>query len=141
MLADKLFGSTLELLGKSIDLRARKHSMISGNLANAETPGYTPSTLDFEAELKHAVQTKLGKRNSTPPHPRHIPLKGQAAELEAVRGRVMEVPAGPAGRDGNGVELEAEMSRMMENQILYNASVQILAKKFEGLKTAIRDGR
>jgi flagellar basal-body rod protein FlgB len=36
------------------------------------------------------------------------------------------------------VELEGEMGRMVENQIMYNASVQILAKKFEGLRTAIK---
>ena len=42
------------------------------------------------------------------------------------------------GPDGNGVELESEMGRMAENQIMYNATVQLLGKKFEGLKQAIR---
>jgi flagellar basal-body rod protein FlgB len=55
-----------------------------------------------------------------------------------VEGKVIETPAPTPGRDNNGVELEAEMSRMAENQIMYNASIQILTKKFEGMKYAIK---
>jgi flagellar basal-body rod protein FlgB len=36
------------------------------------------------------------------------------------------------------VELEGEMGRMGENQIMYNATVQLLGKKFEMMKQAIR---
>jgi flagellar basal-body rod protein FlgB len=36
------------------------------------------------------------------------------------------------------VDIEAEMGKMAENQILYNASVQMIAKKFDGLRQAIR---
>ncbi len=55
-----------------------------------------------------------------------------------MQGTVIETPAGSLGRDGNGVELENEMGKLVENQILYNASVQIIAKQFETLKTAIK---
>ncbi|KAF0219424.1 MAG: flagellar basal-body rod protein [Geobacteraceae bacterium] len=136
---DGIFGTTVDLVSKSLDLRAKNQNHISANLANAETPGYIPKTLSFEGELKGALK---GKGNATPAvtHPRHIPLKGKAANLEGVQGEVVETPAATIGRDGNGVELENEMSKMMENQIMYNASVQILGKKFEGLKQAIKGG-
>lgn len=139
MALDGIFGTTVDLVSKSLDLRAKNQNHISANLANAETPGYIPKTLSFEGELKDALK---GKGNATPAitHPRHIPLKGKAANLEGVQGEVIETPAVNIGRDGNGVELENEMSKMMENQIMYNASVQILGKKFEGLKQAIKGG-
>jgi flagellar basal-body rod protein FlgB len=138
MPVDKLFNTTIDLLGKSIDMRARNHNHLSANVANAETPGYTPQRLSFEGELKEALQDKKKGVSVEPPHPRHIPIKGNTAQLDAVQGRVVETPAITMGRDGNRVELENEMAQMAENQIMYNASIQILAKKFEGLKSAIK---
>jgi flagellar basal-body rod protein FlgB len=136
MPVDKLFNTTIDLLGKSIDMRARNHNHLSANVANAETPGYTPQRLSFEGELKEALQEK--RVPAQPANPRHIPIKGSAAKLGAVQGRLIETPAATMGRDGNRVELENEMAQMAENQIMYNASIQILAKKFEGLKSAIK---
>lgn len=130
-----LFSTTVELLGKSLDLRAKRHTLIASNLANVETPGYTPSDLSFEGQLKGALN-KGGTVQIT--NPRHIPLKGGAATLDRVQGDLVQLQSKSAGPDGNGVEMESEMGRMAENQIMYNASVQLLAKKFEGLKQAIR---
>lgn len=138
MPVDKLFNTTIELLGKNIDLRARNHNHLSANIANAETPGYTPRRLSFEGELKDALQEKKKGLSQQPANPRHIPIKGSSAKLDAVQGRIVATPATTVGRDGNSVELESEMGQMAENQIMFNASVQILAKKFESLKSAIK---
>ena len=137
MPVDKLFGTTVDVLAKSIDLRARRHAMISANLANVETPNYAPTGLSFEDELRGALKGNRGAGQSLT-NPRHIPLKGQAASLGEVHGRVIDTSAGTPGKDNNGVELEAEMARMAENQVMYNATVQMINKKFEGLKTAIK---
>lgn len=137
---DNIFGTTVDLLAKSIDLRSRSHTMISANLANVETPNYTPTNLSFENELKGALK---GKKAGTPPltNPRHIPLKGQGDSIQQVQGVVIETPSLSPGKDSNGVELEAEMSRMVENQIMYNASIQILTKQFNDIRSAIRENK
>ena len=134
-----IFGTTIELLGKTLDLRAKRQELISANLANAETPGYTPSDISFEAQLKGALN-RGAPSSSTPANPRFIPLKGEgsSAALDQVRGELIEIPGRDTGRDGNGVEMESEMGRMAENQIMYNASVQLLTKKFEMMKQAIK---
>jgi len=131
-----IFGTTIELLGKTLDLRTQRQNLISANLANVETPGYTPTDISFEGELKSAL--KKGPVTQSP-NPRHIPLKGGGnVGLQQVTGQMIELPAKSAGPDGNGVEMESEMGRMSENQIMYNASVQLLTKKFEMMKQAIR---
>jgi len=137
MALDGIFNTTIRLLEKNLDLRARNQNLISANLANAETPGYIPKGLTFEGELKDALINRGGE---SPPvtHPGHIPLKGRSAGLDRVQGTVTETPDGSVGHDGNGVELETEMGRLAENQILYNATIQLAVKKFEGLKTAIK---
>jgi flagellar basal-body rod protein FlgB len=137
MALDGIFNTTIRLLEKNLDLRARNQNLISANLANAETPGYIPKRLTFEGELKDALKNRGG---DTPPltNPRHIPLKGRSAGLDRVQGTMIEAPDGSVGHDGNGVELENEMGKLAENQILYNATVQLAVKKFEMLKTAIK---
>jgi len=137
MALDGIFNTTIRLLEKNLDLRAMNQNLISANLANAETPGYIPKRLSFEGELKDALKNRGG---DTPPltDPRHIPLNGRSAGLDRVQGTIIEAPDGSVGDDGNGVELENEMGRLAENQILYNATIQLAVKKFEGLKTAIK---
>jgi flagellar basal-body rod protein FlgB len=139
MSVDALFSTTIDLLGKSLDLRARNQNRISANIANAETPGYTPTALSFEQELKDALRDRGGTAQSTA-NPRHIPLKGARGDLDRVEGTLVETPAGSPSRDGNGVELENEMGRMVENQIMFNADVQLLTKKFQELTLAIKGG-
>ncbi len=140
MQLDGLFNTTVELVGKSIDLRAKNQNLIASNIANAETPNYVPKALDFEEELQGALK---GARKGAPAmtHPRHLPIKGAAKGFQSVSGRIVETPAKTPGKDGNAVELEGEMSKMSENQIMYNASVQILTKQFTELRTALREGK
>ena len=139
MPVDGIFNTTIELLRKSIDLRIKNQNLISSNIANAETPNYIPKSLVFEDELQGALK---GGQTGTPAvtNPRHIPLKGTKDRLESVTGRVVETPAKTPGKDGNAVELEEEMTKLSENQIMYNASVQILSRTFSDLRTAVKGG-
>ena len=144
MRIDGIFNSTIDLLGKSVDLRAKNQNLIASNIANAETPNFVPKTLAFEEELQGALKSRqAGQRTSSAPHIRHIPIRGAGtgSALQSVSGRVIDTPANTPGKDGNAVELENEMGNMAENQIMFNASVQMLNKKFEGLRTAIREGK
>jgi flagellar basal-body rod protein FlgB len=134
-----IFSTTIDVLGKSIDLRAKSQNLISSNIANAETPNYVPKTLNFESELQGAIK---GKSRGAGPvtNDRHIALKGASSRIQSVSGKVVETPSKTPGKDGNAVEIENEMSRLVENQIMYNASVQILSKKFEGLRNVLKGG-
>lgn len=139
MRIDGLFNSTINLLGKSVDLRAKNQNLIASNIANVETPNFVPKSLAFEDELQGAL--KNGSRGGSAPaatHPRHIQIHGSGGGLQSVSGKIIETPASTPGKDGNAVELENEMGKMTENQVMFNASVQMLSKKFEGLRTAIK---
>lgn len=142
MRVDGMFTTTIDLLGKSIDLRSRNQNLIASNIANAETPQYVPKTLSFENELQGALKhDSHSSRGAAITNNRHIPLKaGGASGVRDVTGKIIETPAKTPGKDGNAVEMEDEMGKMVENQIMFNASVQMLTKKFDGLRTAIKGG-
>lgn len=134
-----IFDTTISLLGKSMDLRAQNHNRLSANIANAETPGYTPTSLSFEKELKEALREE-SSGGAPAGNARALFLRGDETPFDLVQGTVVAEPSGTVGRDGNGVELESEMGRMATNQIMYNADVQLMTKKFEVLKLAIKGG-
>jgi flagellar basal-body rod protein FlgB len=139
MSIDNMFGKTISLLAKNLDMRAKRHEYIAGNIANVETPNYTPKSFSFEKELQETVKKKQhGVEGSVTTHPRHIPLKGAAGKVDEVHGVVEEKASRSLSGDGNGVDMEIEMGKLAENQILFNASIQILAKKFAGLKEVLK---
>lgn len=141
MAIDEIFGSTINLISKNLELRAKNHMYIAGNIAHVETPYYVPKTLSFEKELKDVVnKQEKGSNGLHLTNPRHIPLKGMAGGVDEVQGTLEHTPSKSTGKDGNGVDIDREMGKLVENQILYNASIQVLSKKFECLKTAIKGG-
>jgi flagellar basal-body rod protein FlgB len=129
-----LFGSTIRVLEQSLDLRQQRQQVIASNIANAQTPGYIPARLPFEAGLKQAEQAQPGAAGLT--HPGHIPLKGSSAAPRVER------LADQAGiGDGNGVSLDQEMVDLAENQILFEAGAQMIGQKLGLLKYIAGDGR
>jgi len=55
--------------------------------------------------------------------------------------RIAEDPYSRIGNDSNTVDLDREMMKLNQNQILYTASAQIIEQKLAALKDAIRSIR
>ena len=129
-----LFGSTIGVLEKSLDLRQQRQQVIASNIANAQTPGYVPARLNFEEGLKQAQQPQPGTPALT--HPGHMPLKGSGGSA-----RIERNPDQTGIGDGNGVSLDREMLDLAENQILFEAGTQMVGQKLGLLKYIAGDGR
>lgn len=133
-----LFSGTIDMLSRSLDLRARNHEMLLNNVANADTPDYQPFSVNVEQSLQRELQsgstTRLELTNeqhlagrSTSPDP--------SAAVESDTGDPLHFRG-----DGNGVDIDAEMTSLARNTLLYKTSAQIVAAKFKGLKNAITGG-
>ena len=131
------FDSTLQLLRKVLDLRSQNQQVISSNIANADTPGFAPSELQFEDELRSVVQGN-GLRPVTT-HPNHISLT--ANSVQTVSGTLVQKPDQSGIGDENGVNVDQEMINLAENQILYEAAAQLLKKKIGIMKYVVQDGK
>jgi flagellar basal-body rod protein FlgB len=134
-----IFDKTMRLLQRSLDLRSARQRVISSNLANEETPGYRASELTFMDQLQSAHKGRLPIVMAAT-QSRHFGLHGPQG-VQAVTGKLSEVPAGDLPLDANSVNLELEMAKLSENAMQYNAAATILAKKFHGLLNVIREGR
>lgn len=133
-MADGLFGGTINLLGRSLDIRSMRHNLISSNIANQETPGYKAVDIDFKTALSTAEGEPLPLTRSDELHARGT-SGGSAGTVSVQEAGVDE------GYDKNSVNIEKEMAKMAENTLMYNAAADILARKFNGLEYAVREGR
>ena len=135
----RIFDQTIQLLERTLDLRSARQRVIASNLANEETPGYRASELNFMDQLRSAQQGRLPVVLAAT-QPRHFGLHG-AQGVQAVTGKLSEVPASDLPLDANSVNLELEMAKLSDNAMQYNTAATIIAKKFQGLLNVIREGR
>ncbi len=132
------FDTQMQLLSKVLDLRAEKAQVISSNIANAETPGYSPSVFDFEQDLRSAIK-RTGTVDLKTSHNNHISLG--PAGFDSVTGKIRKVPDQSGIGDENGVSVDQEMIALSENQILYETSALLLKKRISLLKHVISGGQ
>jgi flagellar basal-body rod protein FlgB len=133
----EIFDPSMNLLSKVLDLRAANGKIISSNIANAETPGYSPTRFDFEQELRQAVN-RNGFSLATS-HPSHIPPA--AAGLDSVSGSAMKHTDKTGIGDKNGVNVDEEMMSLSENEIMYETAAQLLKKKMSLFGYVIQGGQ
>ena len=134
----KVFDSNLTLLEKSLSLRTQRNAMIASNIANRETPRYRAQDLVFEKDLMRALHTdRPGPLKVS--NPRHF--DGIDREpIELVKGRQINSFNPDPRMDGNTVDLDKEMSKLAENQLMFQAAARAISWKFRLLKTAITEG-
>lgn len=132
-----LFDKTTDGLAAAINFRQLNHSVTSSNIANAETPGYKAKKLDFEQALARALDTD-GLNKMSASHPDHF-LNGVGG-MTNLSADVYDNPEGPITNDGNTVDLEKEMAKLSENNILYKAAIQLINKKMASLRYSVTEG-
>ncbi|MBW1915237.1 MAG: flagellar basal body rod protein FlgB [Deltaproteobacteria bacterium] len=127
-LQGKFMDRTARILSRMLDFRSASQRVVSGNLANADTPGYKPREISFDEMLQNASgKGDTGLMTTDPDHISHSTVNtGESF-------RITEA-------ETDELNLETEMAKMMQNNLLYEASAKLLSKKFEMLKTAIASG-
>lgn len=134
MLGNGLVDKTALLLKKTLDLRMQNQQVIAGNVANAQTPGYKAQRLEFDKALRQAVDGQGHDVSVT--HPNHISSHGGA--IARVEATVSEVKGTGALGDGNTVSVDQEMILLAQNQLMYEASAQLLSKKMSIIKYVVQ---
>lgn len=123
----KLFDNHLQIVERALDIRMERHGRLAGNLANIDTPRFTPKDIDFEtaiADAQRAIEGSSGTEG-------RVDLRGQF-EIEG--------PSGTPTLDGNRVDLDGNMAALSENSIKYTALSRVAAKRLAMLRYAASDG-
>jgi flagellar basal-body rod protein FlgB len=132
---DSGFDPTIGALNTSLNLRLLNQNVIASNIANADTPGFKAKAVEFESALRDAlgVDQKLAPAETAANHIVH-------RSTDPVAPAIFEDPNGVESLDGNTVNRSSEMAKMAENQLLYDASAEMLKRKLGMLRYAITEG-
>ncbi len=120
--------NTINRLAADLDDRVMRNQLIASNVANVDTPGYTGKDVKFErilADTMDGMNLKLT-------HPKHMD-DGPSGILQ---NEVIDNP-NPGRPDGNNVNIDDEMMKLTENNMQFNATVQLITKKLRGLQDVI----
>lgn len=124
--------SVTELLFQQLNFRGERQKVISSNIANIDTPEYKTKNLKFKDTLQKTKEESHLQLAQT--HSQHMSLsfsdKKSDFEVYEVKGLVEQ-------NDGNNVNLDAQMSEMSKNNVMFSAIQSSIKKDSAWFKTMI----
>lgn len=127
-----IFDKTYKVLGKALDISAKRNGLLTSNIANIDTVGYTPKDLDFKKTLQQMLDKKTETLFHT--HPKHFKYGGDFKSYSIINEDNSSFDGVPQ------VNIDTEMTKLVENNINYRTSVEMLLRKMGMLKHAITEG-
>jgi len=125
-ITNKLFGSVINVAEQALNTRMAKQGLIQSNIANLGTPGYNGQNFSFAKAMETALENRgqLARTNS-----KHIALDP------------MDVSENISfANEKRPVDLDEEMLKLSQNQLMYQVTTKILSNEFAGIKYAIDEG-
>ena len=130
-----LFTNQFMRLSAAAAAREQMQTIISSNIANADTPHYKADKRTFSdflgERIADAESTPLSHTHSN--HFQSEPSQGLSLSLYNKSDEEQRM-------DGNTVNVEHEMSTLAENQLMYELNMKILQGKLSGLSNVIKEG-
>jgi flagellar basal-body rod protein FlgB len=112
--------TTMDVLQQAMVGASIRHRALANNVANANTPGYRRTDLDFKAALRGAVDSK------------------DAGALDALSYTPEVDPrAGALRADGNTVDIDREMAQLAGNTLEYQTLAAVLKTRLRSIEAAI----
>lgn len=105
-------------LMRAISGATLRNTVLSNNIANADTAGFQPSEVDFHATLSDA-------------------LEEGTEGLANVSFSAEQLNSGAQRADGNGVDSEAEAAKLSENSLEIEALEQVANTRIQIMRSAL----
>lgn len=122
----------VDLVTKGLDAASLRHKVLSNNLANANTPGFRRSDVDFSNLFEQSVSMPVRKT-----HPQHITISRR--KISGIH--IVQDTATAIRNDGSNVDADREMILLLENQLHYHAMADVITRNLGFLRLVIGEGR
>jgi len=134
------FQKTVDFLHRAMSAQTVRRSVIANNFANANVPNFKRSMVNFESELKRAVETEKQKPalelNLT--NPKHIPNYRERDYRDVEIRRVLDYTS-TYNNNGNNVDPEQEVMAALENEMAYSLLASSLDFEFSQINQVLRN--
>ena len=134
------FAKTVDLLHRSLSASLVRRSVIADNIANSNVPNFKRSMVNFESELKRALDTEKQKPalELTQTNPMHFSNYKERDYRDVQVRRVLDY-ASTYNNNGNNVDPEQEFSASLENQMAYMLMLQSASFEFNQVNQVLRN--
>jgi flagellar basal-body rod protein FlgB len=139
MKVDNSFAKTVDLLHRAMDASLIRRDVIAHNMANAEVPNFKRSVVNFESELKRALDTEKERPplELTLTNPKHMPSWRERDYRDVQVRRVLDYTS-TYNNNGNNVDPEQELMGALENQMSYTLLAQAATFEFSQVNQVLR---
>jgi flagellar basal-body rod protein FlgB len=142
-----LTSSSAKSLEQLVAFTERRHSILAGNVANMDTPGYQTRDLsvdNFQASLRDAIQAERQVEQTSPGMRQGLfgvvsratqPSTEEARKIamENVRDSMKQV----VYHDGSDDSLEMQVTQISKNSSMHSMAVALLKSNYRQLQMAI----
>ena len=135
-----IFTRSIDLLQREMDVTSLRYQVTANNLANSEVPNFKRSVVNFESELKNALDSEEIAKNSfklTTTDPRHIQINIPYDYREVEPRRVVDYTT-QAKANGNNVDAETEANNILQIQMQYRLLTQLTSFEFDQVNIAMK---
>jgi flagellar basal-body rod protein FlgB len=134
MANDFLQTETLRRLEWAMDASFTRNQLLTQNVANANTPNYKRSDIDFDSVLQDTFSgSQLPMTTTNPAHFTNSSSGTSINTLPIVR------ETGTSSRtDGNNVDIEYEMAQISQNSLFYQSLTSVWKQEMSRLKMVIQ---
>jgi flagellar basal-body rod protein FlgB len=150
MLSSLFETTTIPVLEQVVSFAQSRHTVLAGNIANLDTPGYQAKDLsveDFQKQLRAAISERQSagavgvqpsgyedtlKRTLQPIYEDTLKreLQPRLAEVAKNAQSILRHDLGDVG-------MEQQVSEMVKNQLQHNLALSIMTSQFRLLQTAV----
>jgi flagellar basal-body rod protein FlgB len=133
------FEKTVDLLHRAMDASLVRRDVIANNMANANVPNFKRSVVNFESELKRALDTEQRRPplELTLTNSKHIPNWRPRDYQDVQVRRVLDYTT-TYNHTGNNVDPEQELMGALENQMSYMILAQSASFEFGQISRVLR---
>lgn len=131
-------GKFQDIMKRSMDVAVLRRNVIADNISNADTPNFKRMEVNFEANLKRALDSeKVKKLPNLMSDSRHISFN-RPDNYRDVKPRLNWDYMTTADNNGNNVDVEVEMMHAMENQLMYQTLAQVVQDSYSRMSIVLK---
>jgi flagellar basal-body rod protein FlgB len=131
-MADIFQSTTIPILEQMVQFTQARHTVLAGNIANIDTPGYVAKDLsvdDFQTRLREAIAEQHSPSSYSAGEPSGVTQTSIGTAAQNAKSVLMH--------DESNVGVEYQASEMVKNHLQHNMAVTIMASQFRLLAAAI----
>ncbi len=133
------FSRSVDLLHRALDVSTLRYQVSANNLSCSEIPNYKRTSVNFESELKRAIESE---KNPSPfrmqtTDPRHIQSEVPRDYRDVEPRRVTDYTT-TSKANGNNVDAEEEAMLILKTQLQYQLLTQMENFQFAQMKIALK---